>query len=992
MLTKSGVWVFGVACVVFARPASAQVEEGAEEAAPTATDEETAATAEGEPGEPAAEPQPTPADATTGEDDPLKGLEEIIITGTRIKRKSLATAAPVTVLTRDDLLSAGMMSVGEILQNLPANANAINVQFNNGGDGTTNVDLRGLGAFRTLVLLNGRRHVAGGSGADSSVDLNAIPIAIIERVEVLKDGASAIYGSDAIGGVVNIITKKDFVGVEATGYAGMSQHGDGQVYDISATTGVSSTKGNIVFSASFYDQQEIRARDRDFSKTDKTYFFDPEERKAEGRAFRNNGSPGTPQGTIWWYDDEDGDGIDDLGNPAWQEVANNSCTSGVCYNDPMQGWRDFNEDGNSDTGEGDLYNYQPDNYLLTPQRRLSLWTSGNYELSEWFNTYFEGSFTNRRSVQSLAPEPVYTWPDLMVSADNIYNPYGRPFSDMGRRMVEGGNRMFSQNINTLRLVLGVQGQVPDIGPLHDWDWDFHVNFGRTEGVTTTQGQYVLSRLQRALGPDSECTGDCVPLDLFGGAGSVSPEMLDYITYAGVARGYSDQRIAALDVQGPLFELVEGTPVSLALGYMYRREAGGFQPDPLEAIGDITGTASSPVKGRYHEHAGYAELSLPILGGLPALQLFELTAALRGFNYSTFGSDFTYKFGARWQINNWLAARGTYSTAFRAPSVDELYSGQSDSYPTVSDPCADAAARNDPQVGANCTADVGSSLVNDTSSQLRTKIGGNPNLEPETAHIATGGIVLEDKLVKGLSAAVDYWNISIDNAIQPIGAGIILTSCYQSAPDERKFCELINRGANDKIIDINDTLNNVGTVRTHGMDFDVRYTRPTPIGRFGASLEAVLLFDYLYVMPNGYEWSFKDNYDAGSASSGSNGGVYTSWKANATLAWVLDRYNAGLNFRFIPGFKECDTENLCNAERVEGDPEPFSRDVESNLTMDFFAGVEFDSFLGQTDLTLGVNNLTDQDPAVIYTGFLGTSDASTYDFMGRYFYVRFGQRF
>jgi outer membrane receptor protein involved in Fe transport len=980
------------ACIALPATVAAQTEPGAEEATTETAPEEVAP----EP-EPMPAPEPAPveetaaiAPVTEAAEVEEEEAEEIVVTGTRIKRKSLATAAPVSVLTKDDLLNSGMSSIGEILQNLPANANALNVQFNNGGTGATRVDLRGIQAVRTLVLLNGRRHVPGGTGVNAAVDLNAIPVSIIERVEILKDGASAIYGSDAIGGVVNIITRKDFEGVEASAYSGISQRGDGAIYDVSATAGLTSEKGNIVFSASFYDQQPVFSGERSWSESDVTFDFERYQKdgnpKDEAPYISQNGSIGTPQGTIW-------DQTGRRGNAAWDAIAYGTCPSGFCFNDPDDGWRDFVFGGNSDTGTGDQYNYQPQNYLVTPSRRWGFYTTGNYELSDYVNVFFEGGFTNRRSVQLLAATPLFTDDVGTISADNAYNPFGRGFDFIGRRTLEEGNRVFSQYINTFRLVLGLEGALPDLGPLQDWTWDAYMNFGRTEGGQTKDGRYSISRLTNALGPEAGCTGDCVQLDVFSGVDGISQDMLDYITFEGNERGWSDQRVAALNIGGPVFELVEDNPIALAAGYQFRREAGGQVPNAIEAAGDMTGGASTPVRGSYKVHAGFAELSLPILGDLPAVELFELSGALRVVDYSTFGTDVTFKLGARWQIADFLAARGTFSTAFRAPSVNELFSGQTDSFPAVSDPCSQTVQGKyltNPAVKRNCDAD-GLSNVADPNVQLRSKIGGNPDLDPETARIITGGLVLEDKLVPGLSAAVDYWNIDIKDAIQPIGAGVILTQCYvaENAAD-RQFCDQVIRGSNGIIEDIIDTQTNVGGVKTSGVDFDVRYAHSTPVGRFGAVVEGTILIDYIQVLPNGYEWSYKGNYDGGSATSGSvNPGVNPDFKLNWSVLWAWEMLNAGINFRYIPGYIECDTDDLCNAEGAE---DPAYRDVEAYLDMDIFAGVTFDTFLGSTNVDLGINNLADTDPARVYSAFTAGTDTATYDFMGRYFYGRVTHHF
>ncbi|HEY0992284.1 MAG TPA: TonB-dependent receptor plug domain-containing protein, partial [Kofleriaceae bacterium] len=297
---------------------------------------------------PPAAPAPAVSQTPNLSDEELAKLAEaeaktevITVTGSTIERKQLTTPAPVTILNRDDLNAAGRATVGDIIQTLPAQSNAINAQVNNGGDGSTRVNIRGLGTARTLVLINGRRVVPGGTGADDSVDLNAIPLAVIERVEVLKDGASAIYGSDAVGGVVNLITRTDFNGTEATLFTGGSPRGDGFTYDASFVTGHTSDnkKGNIVFSAGFQNQDSVFAGDRPFSQHQKTFNFST-------RVETPSGSTGIPDGRIDTEAiDRDGDGIPD-------PTVIPGCDARFCKSKRMGGFTNFN-------APDDLYNFQP---------------------------------------------------------------------------------------------------------------------------------------------------------------------------------------------------------------------------------------------------------------------------------------------------------------------------------------------------------------------------------------------------------------------------------------------------------------------------------------------------------------------------------------------------------------------------------------------------------------------------------------------------------
>ncbi len=938
-------------------------------------------------------PTETEAAANVQQDD--EG-EVIIITGSTIARKHLTTPAPVSILDRADLDAAGMVSIGEVLQNLPSQSNAINVQFNNGGDGSTRISLRGLGAGRTLVLLNGRRHVAGGTGANASVDLNAIPMAVIQRVEVLKDGASAIYGSDAIGGVVNLITRKDFEGTEGAIYTGTTQGGGGTIYDVSVVTGINSKKGNVVFSAGYYEQRKIMAGQRGFSKSDKSYDWDCKAAKMADPNYNcvaTNGSTATPAGTII-------DQTGAAGNPDWDAIINADNPDpmerlGVYYNDPNGGWRNFALSGNSDVGEGDFYNYQPENYLLTPQKRYNVYSAGHYDFKDKkvLRGFYEASYMRRSSSQLLAPTPLFTISEgITTTADNAYNPFGRDFTDIRRRMVEAGNRRFFQDINTFRIVTGLEGEIPDDAPiLKGWRWNAYYNFGRTSGTDVNAGRFVRSRVVEALGssyidgdgvaqcgtPTNPGSGNCVPLNLFGGAGSVTDEMINFITYTGVAQGFTQQKTLNANLSGKLVDTPWGGDVHLAVGAEYRREDGAFTPDPITASGDTTGNKQEPTGGGFDVSAGYAELSIVPVVGKPLAKWLEFTAAARAVDYSSFGSNLSWKLGGLWRMPAGVSARGTYSTAFRAPSIGQLFAGTADSFPNVSDPCDTTDGPLPANVAAKCAADGVSATHTDVRDQLRSLVGGNPNTQPETAKIATAGIVIEPEAVKGLAFTFDYWWVNVDDAIQPLGASLLLSNCYGNNTSASTDCDRIIRNSSGLITTILDTTGNAGGNKTAGLDFAVSYrTETASAGTFRYNFEGTWLQKYNFRDPSGRLIKGKNVYDLG---------VFPSWRANFSTLWMKDDYGAGFNARYIGNFRECEDDD-CSV------PEPLDRDVAANITADVFVSYTKKSDIGTSRLTVGVNNVTDQDPSIIYNGFLGTSDASTYDYLGRYFYMRFQQMF
>ncbi len=909
-------------------------------------------------------------DATTQQDQEMEEIdfvaEEVTVTGSRIRGEAAESTAPVIILAKTQIQEKGLASIGDVLQTLTVQSNAINTQANNGGDGSTRISLRGLGSTRTLVLVNGRRFVPGGTGANSSVDLNSIPASVIERIEVLKDGASAVYGSDAIGGVVNIITRSDLEGVEFEYYQGVSGAGDGDVIDASITAGLRSGRGNILFSAGYHNRKPVWTGDRDFSEAHKSYDWG-----ANDGSFTTSGSPATPEGTII-------DRLEQEGNAAWQAIVERAGEdAGDYFNAPSGGWRPFNYAGNSLDGTGDLYNHQPENYLYTPQTRYSTFLSGNYFFNDDLTGFFEVSYTNRQSDQKLAPTPLFIFfeDDVLVSAENRYNEYGRDFLDVRRRFVEASNRNFLQDLDTYRIVLGLEHE------FRGFSGDLAFSYGRTSGTNINEGRFILSNVRQALGPDSECVGSCVPLDILHGPGTITEDMLKYIQYTGIAKGYTTQRILQYNLTGDIAELPAG-PLGVAIGASSRWEAGGSIPDPITATGNTTGNKEEATEGEYAVRAVYAETSIPVfqgeMGGL------DVTAAGRLFNYDTFGTDFTYEAGARLELPRGLAFRTTYSKAFRAPSVAEMFLGQSDSFPLVSDPCSVVDKAGSPrsltsQQMRNCASAGVPSGFEDTSAQLRTKVGGSTELDPERANTVTAGVVYQPGFLPNLDVAVSYYATKIKDEIGALGAGLILSNCYSQ--DNPTYCDLIERDQFGVIRNIFSTATNIGETETNGLDIELNYIDDTPLGLLSARIESNYLFAYdVYLpIPGGFELvRGKGYYDLG---------VFPTWRHNANVGLKWSRTSAGLTWQYTGGFQECEDDDCKGLYRDDVETTPTVRDVDAHHMFGIQGSYRLFSRAGGSVITVGVNNVFDQAPSVIFNGFLGTSDASTYDFLGRYLYIR-----
>ena len=932
-------------------------------------------------------------------------MEEVVVTGSRLKRKELQSDAPVVVISREQIQESGKTTLGDFLQSIPQQGNAINTQFNNSGDGSTRINLRGLGSARTLVLVNGRRFVPGGTGADASVDLNAIPTNAIERIEVLLDGASAIYGSDAVAGVVNVITRRHMDGGDFVALGGASQHGDGGVYDLNATMGTTSEKGSLLFSMGYYNADPVFAGDRDFSKN--AYIFD-----YTGTAFGQGiggiqqGSSAIPQGRFSLPVGPGGTPLEPT-NPAYM-----SCYA-IYQKTGSRNMMPVPDPGGDPTKatcqhytSANTYNYQPVNYLVTPLQRITAFSSGDLKLGDYARAFYQFSFVNRYSQQQLAPEPLFTIngiPPYSVSAANQYNPYGVDISDFRRRLTEFGPRQSTQYIDTYNYVLGLDGTLPSaFGPLQGWSWDASFNYGYNNAATTYAGALNTSYVANAVGPSKGgvCYTDatfttpipgCVPLDLFH-PGAITPAQIAGLSYVGTWKGFNQLTAANANLAGEIVKLWAEKPMSIAVGYEFLNQEGGVIPDPVAVQFLSTDYNSLPTYGMYWANAGYAELNIPVISDVPFVDLLEVTGAIRYTNYNTFGGTTNWKVGARYRPIRDVTLRGTYGTAFRAPNIAELYSGVIISNPQVTDPCAHPANQ---AIDRECQAQgVPAGGNGDDRTQLVSHLGGNANLKPETADIFTGGIVYEPRFVKELMLAVDYWWYNVKNSISDtgIGEGVIMASCYPTDPTVTppKYCELVHRDPKTGLVSYIDNLDaNVGSDETAGIDILLRYSLPTSVGRFSLVFNGTWLQYFNRKLATGQVIYAKGTYDLG---------VYPAFKFNANITYALAGWGAGLNIQFVGSFKECSNGlaggNISGADGLcyvnSPDNPVMARNVPPYAKFDIFGGYSFSSSYGKTSITVGINNLFNTSPAVIYDGFLAASDAATYDYMGRYFWLRLAQ--
>jgi len=1033
----------------FAPAVLAQEEPAAEEAAP----------AEAAPAEPVESIPVEPTDAVEeeipAEESSATELDSIEVTGSRIKRTDYETAQPVAIVTRADIERTGLTNLGDILQRIPAAGSALNRNFNNGGNGQTEIDLRNLGSNRVLVLVNGHRWVAGTSLGDSAVDLNTIPVSVIERIEVLKDGASAIYGSDAITGVVNVITRKDFSGVEIGSQAQSFSDGKGLVQAHHISFGNITGKTSMFVDFNFVNQSELFAGDRDEAATpqDGTSIVMSGVNYTD-ELVHTRGSAIGPEGYFIWVPTPDnsatlGDekcpvlvgpqglvGVD-LGLPELEGVR-------LCQISPIRGEvinasdplavnaAKFRYNG-SIFGVPDPYqhNFAPINYLLTPFSQNSVFTQINHQFLDWLNFNSQVLYNVSQADQALAEEPLRVG-DLFappqsqayIAADNIYNPFaqdiGRADTAAGliglgaavRRMIEAGPRFAGRTNTTLFFKNQFDGSFDFISRLFSYDVGY--SHGQNDQATDITGAFNMERVAAAVGPSARCPSPdnplCVPFNFFAPVGGITQEMLDYVMYTASSTAESQVQ----DVYGNVsteFDELSGllpgnwlvAPIGVAFGVEYRDERFKENPDPYSVQGISSNLNGAPTNGAYNVKEAYMELAIPIVSDIFLADELDLSLAGRYTEYNTFDPKTTGKIGLRWKPYEDLLVRSTYSQAFRAPNLLELFLGTTESFPALDDPCAatDAAGNAAPRqdgtaVDENCDEE-GVPDQPQTQAQTHTTFQGNKNLDAETADTLTAGFVYSPSFVPDLNIYIDYFSIELVDFIAFVDAEYILESCYERPSNVGRpaTCDLIERDPNTGLLtNIAQAPINFAILETSGVDIAFDYILPiaqffpaaAAWGSFKFSMDSQYLDKYNQTVPAA------DGSPQTDALAGRDGGdqPLPRFKANSTLEWARDNWKAAWMMRFIKGTTEDCNDGLAPSLASLGlcsDPDSDltdGLDDSENTYKDILyhnAQVVYNLPTWSTELTLGVNNIFDQDPPWSASAFANSAPATVYETWG-----------
>ncbi len=719
--------------------------------------------------------------------------DEIIITGTRIQRQNLEASSPVATISAEALSVANTINTEQFINSLPQVVPAFDGTSNNPGTGTATVSLRGLGSARTLVLVDGYRFVS--ANGDGVVDLNTIPAALIKRVDILTGGSSAVYGSDAMAGVVNFILDDEFEGVEVEGSYQMSEKGDAGLKNMGITMGgnFENGRGNATVYAGFSQRDAVFQGDRDFSRI---------------------------------ANDDNGTGFDPFGSSG---VPGTRLFDGFTFADGSTGGATFDADGNIipwiNSGPNTTrYNYAPVNYLQLPQERYSLAAFGKYDITDTVTAKLKGIFTSNTVPQELAPTPFFNTVTINTETNPFLNDTARAALEatnggpglfpvfIGRRMLEIGPRRNDQELQSMQISGDLSGQWSD-----EWDWDMHAHIARSSGAIVQTGNVSISAFR-----DVVLNGTC---NIFG-QGNFSQECVEMVARTGASQQISEQRSFVASSDGPVNGIMSPmaeNPLQIVGGVEYRQEDFDFRPDSVLGP-DVSGfNQSLPVKGDFNSYEVFGEAFLPLIEGAAFAEELSLNGAYRYSDYSTIGGVSSYAVGVEWAPVSDIRFRGQIQRSVRAPNVQELFAPQTNGFPGATDPCAQAGVSA--AVSAICvatgvpSASVGNSAIQ-PNSQTEGLFGGNPNLAAEKSDTITLGFVARPSAIEGLTLTVDYYKIDVDDAIGTAGIQTILDNCYNGVVPE--FCGNINRRSNGQIDNVELTNQNVAFLGVEGIDLEIDY--------------------------------------------------------------------------------------------------------------------------------------------------------------------------
>lgn len=946
-----------------------------------------------------------------------KSIEKIEVTGSRLRSTDLQGFSPVQVIGASEIDTSSVANIQELLLKNPAfGAPALsrtNSNFLTSGSGVATVDLRNLGTERTLVLVNGRRYVSGVPG-DTAVDLNTIPTQFIERVEIMTGGASAVYGSDAVAGVVNIIYKKEFEGIEFDVQSGQSSEGDNDDDQIQFTMGTTSAngKGNFMVHGSYTNQGAVYSRDRARSAVDQISL---------GAAIT-----GLPEDMFTpyspYYSSYAPQGRFIAGGKSYTYDKNGDFISGFSTN-------------GTDTREADGYNRNAIRTIAVPTERYLFAATGKYEFAEGWNATLEGTYASTQTQSQLEPfalSSVDIYPgsggqlpvefeQFIESAtnpgeyertlvrnelipDELYNlatdTNGDGIRDISftRRMSDIANRGSRADRDTFRIMAGIDGEITD-----GWFLESYFSYGQSKEGQNGTGQVNVLNFKSALEVVKDEFGNlicrdasareqgCVPINIFG-AGTVSPEAAKYVNAPSSLNTLATQQVAGLSVSGDLFELPAGF-VGLAAGAEYREEYARSEFDALQQAGLNAGNAIPSTEGEFDVMEYFTEVNVPILADAFLAKQLNLRGAVRFSDYSTVGNTESWNVALDWAPIDEVRFRAIRALSTRAPNIGELFSPPSQTFPSgLTDPCLGVTAtttgaqaeacRLDAGVMANIAANGAFTLNQSDIQGVSGYNRGNPDLDAEKGKSWTFGVTVSPDgvpVLEDFDFNIDYFDIEIEDAIVSTGRQYILDQCYGG---DASLCSFVTRrqaaeGPNSagSLEYIDSAVTNSGGFVTSGIDYVITYSKDFEDYGLAGQLNGRLAYTHVI---SGYEIPLpgaeRDNFN-GEINSPQD-------KFYLSLGYAIGDFNIAWNTTYIG-------EAFLDDGFLSGyDLAPESVGVGSVTYHDL--NIAYQPF-DMAEFYVGINNLFDQDPPPIISGLPGSSTgvetaASTYDPIGRRYYA------
>lgn len=914
---------------------------------------------------------------TQPETSKAKTLEAVTVTGSLIRRVDVETASPVVTLDRATIANSGKPVLGDVLQQLPSiSGNATNPSNNSNGGGVASplleagggasrVSLRGLGINRSLVLVNGQRM--------ANADVNLIPPDMIERIDVLAEGASTVYGSDAIGGVVNFILRKDFKGVQFSLNDGISSHGDAQRRGFNLSAGATGENFNIVGGLDYNKYDAVLGARREFSK---------QQLYLSNGAVVPQGSSSIPTGRIQLPEAIVNQYGCALSGPVGNRTANVTLAQG---------------DGSS-LGDyrcrlgSDTYNYAALNYIQTAQKRTNGFVLGNYKLSDNLSAFVDAFYNRTQSSGQDAPSPVGSGDGLIIYASNPINPFGVTFSQNAvpgdpnsgygfqTRLTGAGTRVHSYRTDTGQINAGLRG---NFGEGSSWSWDASVNYSHTKRDQRDTNEVDIPALQAAVDAGA---------NIFNQADPSVGDLLRAGVKTPIYIMTQSTKQAQFDAGGDLWELPAGT-IQLSAGALYRKQFLNYTVSSFAVLDPVTTTCQilqeacgSPGRGSFDVKEIYAETLIPLLSEQPWAYSLNLDLGIRTSDYSTTGTTTNKKVAIEWRPVASLLVRGTISEVFRAPNLNELYDGRTLVQPTLNDPCVHLTAAQLAQHPVACQF-VPPDWPGNSPAQVNTFYSGaatvGAKLKPEQGKSINVGLVYDPDWLPGVSTSVDFWHIYLSDTLTAIQADTVVSSCFNN--ESNPYCAFIHREDNTsrqpgQVFLINTPVVNLGSLSTTGIDYTLNYRVPhfnlgaMDPGNFRAGLATSYTSTYKNSATPGEAGAESINY-AGTYNQ--QFGNISRWRGTVTLNWDKGNWNAQWQSRYV---------NRLTALNADAAIAGVNIPIASVLYHSIQLGYAVPSI--HTRFDVGIDNLSDKAPPRVYQNSGNYNvDTSTYDVLGRYYWAR-----